>query len=269
MASTEGQEKGYDCVVEMISKPSDSKFESSWYEIATETHFWLHWRLGAMMTQLKDLQLPLEKQLRVLDIGCGCGVLRTQIENKTNWTVDGADVNIEALRQAESGRGKLMFYDVLEQRRSLMQVYDIAILYDVLEHIRDPKPFVSSVLGHIKSGGRILVNVPALHQFYSAYDRAMGHIRRYSKKRLWGEFNGFPVAIEDMRFWGFGLLPFLAVRTLLMQLKARSNNRIVELGFKPPNPLADKAFMAMMRIELMLMRKPALGTSLLMVGRKQ
>ena len=269
MASNEGQEKGYNCVVEMISELGDLEFESSWYEIATETHFWLHWRLNAMIAQLKELRLPLERQLRVLDVGCGCGVFRSQIEKATGWIVDGADLNIEALRRAGPGRGRLLFYDVREQRDFLMKAYDVVILYDVLEHIINPSSFISSVLGHIKAGGRLLVNVPAIQLFYSAYDRAMGHVRRYSKGSLAGEFSGFPLLIEDIRFWGFTMLPFLAVRSLIMALKTRSKDRTVELGFKPPHPFADKTLGAMMRLELMLMRKPALGTSLLMVGRKQ
>ena len=140
------------------------------------------------MPRLIELRLPLKKQLQVLDVGYGLGVLRPQIEKATGWIVNGADVNIEALPRAEFDRGRLLFYDAREQQDSLMKAYDVVILYDVLEHIRNSRPFILWILAHIKSEGHLLlVNVPVHQLFYSAYDRAMGYVGRYSKKILMSE----------------------------------------------------------------------------------
>ena len=58
----------------------------------------------------------------------------------------------------------------------------MVVLFDVLEHIPDTQPFLSSVIRHIKLNGFLLINVPALQTLYSKYDETVGHVRRYNKR---------------------------------------------------------------------------------------
>src|SRR5574341_1547195 len=57
-------------------------------------------------SQVRDLGLLLDRPLRMLDVGAGAGVLRDQLEARSAWTVDIADLNLPALRQARRGRGR-------------------------------------------------------------------------------------------------------------------------------------------------------------------
>jgi 2-polyprenyl-3-methyl-5-hydroxy-6-metoxy-1,4-benzoquinol methylase len=43
--------------------------------------------------------------------------------------------------------------DICEEREPFVEAYDIAVLFDVLEHIPHTQPFLSSVIRHIKPNG--------------------------------------------------------------------------------------------------------------------
>src|SRR6185436_2214640 len=222
--------------IEFLSPPEASEFPGEWYELADARHFWLEWRLRALLGQAHDLGLPLGRPLRVLDVGAGAGTLRDQLEACTEWTIDIADLNAPALRQARRGRGRTLCYNILAPDPVLLGRYDAVLLFDVLEHIAVTRPFVEAVVRHVRPGGHLIVNVPAGQWLFGAYDVAAGHVRRYDKTTLPAEFAGTDLEIRDVRYWGLSLVPLLAVRKLLV-LAAASKDECVRHGFQPPNRL--------------------------------
>ena len=255
--------------VEIISQIQDHSFIESWYDLTDASHFWFNWRMVAALRQLNDLGVPLKSELRALEVGCGTGVLREQFEAASNWVVDATDLDHAALSKARPSRGRTMYYDIFEEVEELKEAYDVLILFDVLEHIQNTKPFIRSLLKHLKPGGLLLINVPAMQPLYSDYDKVAGHMKRYSKRSLREEFIDFNLKIEEMRYWGFTMLPILFVRKLLLMiLKNQSTDQIIQRGFRPPNAFTNSAFKRIMRAETAILPKPLVGSSLLMVGRK-
>ncbi len=255
--------------VEIISTSLSRTFAGEWYEFATQSHFWFQWRLAVLLRSLKRLGLSLEEKLNVLEVGCGTGALRDQLESVTNWTVHGTDLNKDALSRVKPARGRTMYYDVCEEREPFLEAYDIVVLFDVLEHIQDTRPFLNSLLRHLKPQGLLLINVPALQTLYSNYDEIVGHVRRYNKKNLSEEFRDFNFKIEGLCYWGFSLVPILALRKLMLTILAKQTQaRKIECGINPPNPLVHTVLRMIMRAETALLSEPLIGTSLLMVGRK-
>jgi hypothetical protein len=174
------------------------------------------------------------------------------------------------MEQARQGRGKNLLYDVLDENDSLVGMYDIVMLYDVLEHIEDTRPFLASSIRHAAPGGLVLVNVPALQSFYCDFDKRMGHYRRYSKRSLAAEFEGVGVDIEDMCYWGMSMMPLLVARKLVTSLRRKPSGEI-KSGFDFPSflgPVFRELFRALGRFETAVIRKPVIGTSLLMSCRR-
>ena len=253
--------------VEILSSPKTSTFEEAWYELALESHFWFQWRWLAFSRQMWDLKVPLNKELKALEVGCGRGILSGQVEASTRWNVDGADLSLSALSTGKRGRGRRLLYDVREEKKEFLEAYDVLIVFDVLEHMRNTRGFLSSALRHLKGGGFFFIDVPAFQVFHSPYDVVMGHLRRYSKKTLVKEFGGFSLKIVDLRYWGFSMVPLLAMRKILLA-GIQGRNQIVKSGFRPPQGLGHTLLRAMMRVETALFSSPPAGTSLLMVGIK-
>ena len=257
--------------IEVISNAKTISFADEWYEYTSESHFWFQWRFKVMLQQIKELDLPINKKLKVLEVGSGTGLLRKQVESVTSWIIDGADLNIEALLQAKQGRGKNILYDVFDESELLLEAYEIVILFDVLEHIKETKPFIKSVLRHIKPGGLLLINVPAFQSFYSSFDEVMGHFRRYNKKSLIDEFKDFNLEVVDIRYWGLSMLLLLVLRKALMMALKLKKADTVRLGFNFPGPLASffqNSLRAIMYLETTVFSAPPLGTSILMASRK-
>lgn len=254
--------------VEIISPEVQLPFLDSWFEIATEDHFWMQWRLQAAFSQFRRLHIPLEKFFNGIEIGCGHGVLRKQLERETNWIISGVDLDLKALRDNPSGRGKLYLYNIFDQSKDFENRFDFLILYDVLEHIADTQNFLKACLFHIKPQGYIFLNVPALNILYSRYDTVVGHHRRYTKKSLSQELQKSDLEILDISYWGFSLIPLLLARKLTISIY-RDTSKIVKFGFKPPSPFFNGLFFKLMRIENKLIKKPLAGTSLLAVVKKK
>ena len=170
--------------IRMVSELRSSDFESAsdWYDYVDPDHFWIRWRLGAMVRFLRDERVPTDANLRALDIGAGRGVFREQVEALSGWVVDCTDLNLAALQHVRAGRGVVMYYDICEQRPEFRHAYDVVTVLDVLEHIEDAGAFVRAALFHVKVGGYLVINVPALQRLHSRYDDAVGHLRRYTRK---------------------------------------------------------------------------------------
>lgn len=256
--------------VEIITPPQEYRFVEGFSELSSETHFWFQWRFRAFLQQCLDIGLDTETPMKVLDVGSGVGTLRTQIEDATKWTVDITDVDHASLQLSLAGRGRTFYYDILEKRADFAGKYDVIMLFDVLEHIEETRPFIEALLFHLKEGGYLFVNVPALSVLFSRFDEVQGHYRRYTVNSLKQEFKSSPLDILDTRYWGLGNVPFLLLRRFLLQAfsKNKTNEEIFREGFAPASGLVNGAFLSMMRLETKLTSRPPLGSSVLMAARK-
>jgi 2-polyprenyl-3-methyl-5-hydroxy-6-metoxy-1,4-benzoquinol methylase len=255
--------------VEIITEGASQPFSEEWFDLARSDHFWFAWRLRAALALASDHQLPLDRELSVFEVGCGAGILRGQLEAATAWRVDGTDLDLDALRRIPSGRGRLFRYDVLEKRERFREAYDAIVLFDVLEHVESTGPFLESVVHHLKPGGHLMLNVPALPRLYSRYDVAAGHHRRYDRESLGRELHGLPLTVLEARYWGLSLVALAAARKLWLAVSGASGGGIIERGFEPPGRIVHGALQALMSLETRLIRRPPVGASLLLLASRR
>jgi len=253
--------------IEFVTDLQEISFPTEWYEANSEAHFWFQWRARATDALIRRLDLPVGSPLQVFDIGCGTGITCRLLGHTTSWVFDGADLNIEALTRCHAGVRRVLYYDILEKRQEFHERYDVIILFDVIEHIEHTTPFLDAVLFHLKPGGVILVNVPALMTLYGRYDTAAGHYRRYTKRTLADEFKPFDVSVVDQVYWGFTMVPLLFLRKL-MQRAELSEDKTIRSGFYPPSPSAHTLLKTVMKLETGLVGRPPLGSSVLTAVRK-
>ncbi len=191
-----------------------------WFDVATSDHFWIRRRFEVMQ-RLADS--PVKNAKRMAEIGCGNGLLQRDIEDCYGIPVAGFELNEIALQKNVSRISPLYCYNIHQRNPEFRGHFDLLLLFDVLEHIEDEDAFLQSVKFHLAEAGTLLINVPAHQFFFSDYDRAAGHIRRYSIHQLAkvAERNGFKA--RAFTYWGLPLVPLLLLRkTMSMQ---RSNGK--------------------------------------------
>jgi SAM-dependent methyltransferase len=213
--------------IEWLSPPTAVRMAQHWFEIASMDHFWVRRRF-AVLQKLAGGRISAARELG--EIGCGHGLLQRQVEDVYRKEVWGFDLNEEALRQNVSRRSKVCCYDVYQRDSTLCGKFEVLFLFDVLEHIPQESAFLEALLFHLAPTGSLIINVPAGQWAFSAYDKAAGHVRRYSIETLDKVLaaNGF--ALKEWSYWGCPLLAALFLRKFWLMGK-QDQREIISVGF--------------------------------------
>ena len=198
-----------------------------WFEIASVEHFWVRRRFEVLQKLAGQL---VQSAREMAEIGCGHGLLQKQIEDHYGHELSGFDLNEYALKQNISRRSAVCCYDIFQKNPALRSKFDVIFLFDVLEHISVEDSFLDAVLFHLAPQGKVVLNVPAGQWAYSEYDRAAGHVRRYSITTLRQTGDRCRLRVQKWTYWGLPLVPTLAVRKLWLMGKS-DNSTIISSGF--------------------------------------
>ncbi len=230
-----------------------------WFDIATADHFWIRRRFDVMR---KIAGPRVSGAKRAAEIGCGNGLLQKDVEDYFGISVAGFDLNEVALKKNVSRLSPLYCYDIHQRDPLFRSHFDTLFLFDVLEHIEDESGFLQAVKFHLSDSGTLLVNVPAHQFFHSDYDRAAGHVRRYSASQLLRvlEANGFKVRVST--YWGLPLVPLLLVRKAIPLSSGDGKS-----GFDPKGRGTNRMLRLLARAELV--PQSFLGTSVMAVAENQ
>ena len=253
--------------VTILSAVREYTFIPEYLDAANFSHFWVRARFQWAREGLKRLNIPLNQKASAVDVGCGLGIVKKQFEQVTSWAIDGFDVDYDSLQRAEVPRGQLYYYDILEKRKEFEGKYDYLFLFDVLEHIDKPVEFLEACGFHLRTGGYIIINVPAMPWLYSAYDAANGHIKRYRKSDLFRELKDADFIVAYSNYRGFFMIPLIFLRKIL-STRNKSKGEIIARGFQVKNQIMNKILYSLCRAESVLFRRPPSGTSLIAIARK-
>lgn len=231
--------------IEYLSPPSQVSMADRWFEVASVDHFWIVRRFEVFHRLAAKWVLSAGD---IAEIGCGHGLLQRQIEDRYGRNVTGFDLNEFALKQNVSRSSKVCCYDIYQRDPALRQRFDLVLLFDVLEHITDEDTFVSAVLHHLAPTGKLVVNVPAGQWAYSAYDRAAGHVRRYSIRSLRDVARRNGLEVGEWTYWGLPLLPPLILRKLWL-LGNHDEDDIIATGFDSRTSVINGLLGALSRCE--------------------
>jgi SAM-dependent methyltransferase len=245
--------------VEYLSPAAQVSMADEWFEIASTEHFWVRRRFE-VLRKLANRWIGGGRELA--EIGCGHGLLQRQMEDAYGLSVMGFDLNDFALQRNVSRRSRVCCYDIFRRDATLRARFDVIFLFDVLEHIADEDGFLQAALYHLAPGGRVALNVPAGQWAFSGYDRAAGHVRRYSFAKLRKTMERNHLEPREWSYWGLPLVPVLAVRKLWLLGKS-DQQEIITAGFDARSPAVNKMMGMLSRCESI--PQHLLGTSLMAV----
>ena len=92
--------------------------------------------------------------------------------------------------------------------------FDLVLLLDVIEHVQDDAAFLRAVLARLRSGGTVVISVPAWPWLYGAHDVHLGHCRRYCPAAARRLLSAAGLEVEQAGGLFHALLPARALTVL-------------------------------------------------------
>src|SRR3569832_2344911 len=117
-----------------------------------------------------------EKPHQALDVGAGYGGMAPVLLRYAD-RLEGTEPDQESRVQAVS-RGYARMYEELDEAAG---PYDLAVFFDVFEHIEDARAFAAKAHTLLSPGGYLAMTVPVFMWLWSQHDVEHHHFRRYSK----------------------------------------------------------------------------------------
>jgi 2-polyprenyl-3-methyl-5-hydroxy-6-metoxy-1,4-benzoquinol methylase len=136
---------------------------------------------------LKLIKKVNPKNKKIIDIGCGSGYLISEIKKEFKKNIFfGADISETAISIARKKypSNNFQIFDICNKKELPKEKFDIVILEEVLEHIRDDVRVLKNINFLLRKKSYLILSVPFGKKNWSRSDELLGHFRRYEKRGL-------------------------------------------------------------------------------------
>jgi SAM-dependent methyltransferase len=204
-----------------------------------QLHWWYRARREVLAALIRRKARP-KPDARLLEIGCGTGHNLSMLGEFGE--VEGLELDDEARAVAEQRLGRPVRNAPLPELSGVPERhYDLIAALDVIEHIDDDRAAMDSIARRLKSGGKLVVTVPAHQWMWSAHDVVNHHKRRYSKRALRRLIEGSPLRLEAIGYFNSLLFPLAVAERLSSKLRGKDDADL-SLPPKPLNAALERAF---------------------------
>jgi SAM-dependent methyltransferase len=183
------------------------------------SHFWFAGR-RALVRRLLDQHLEGGRVPAALDVGCGTGSFLPVLESYADSVVGLDPLGGEDTRIVVGDAERLPFD---------AGSFELATALDVLEHV-DDRAALRELARVVRTGGWVVVTVPAFPGLWSARDTLAAHRRRYRRAELVRLFESSGFAVAETAYFQFFLFPLV----LASRAAGRLRLRAAELEEQPP-----------------------------------
>ncbi len=163
---------------------------------------------------------------RVVDIGCGPAALLAELAAK-GFDATGVDRALPALELAAKFAGPDNPMTLQPELDPATQgTFDLAISFEVIEHLEEDVAAMTEWRDYLKPGGRLILSTPAHPQRWNAADVWAGHVRRYTRDGLKDAVTRAGFEIETLECYGFPMANVMEI------FRARAYAKVLENAAK-------------------------------------
>jgi SAM-dependent methyltransferase len=225
-----------------------------------EASYWWHVAKRELIVELLTRYAP--PPARLLEAGTGTGGNFAAFR-ELGYDVLGFDVSPEAVSRCHHrGLRDVVQHDVNQPWPFEAESRDVVVLLDVMEHCLHVANVWRNVKHALRPDGLVILNVPAIPWLYGPWDKALGHYRRYTARRLRNEAAEAGMSEIWLSYWNaFSLPPAITVRTL-----QKLSGRVRPATFPRVPRLLNRLLITTARIERSVMRRWSLPCGLSVAG---
>jgi SAM-dependent methyltransferase len=205
----------------------------------------------------------------IWDVGAGAGSMSTRLA-RAGYDV----VSVEPQPKGAAAIARLhcgaVFCGSLESLRLPAHAVGIIGLFDVIEHLDDPRALVAEAMRVLEPAGIVVVTVPALPLLWSNADDVAGHQRRYTRRSLDEFMRSCGLHRVSSQYLFASLVPpAIALRTIPYRLGRRRTPAEVMATTQrrlAPKPRVDAAARRVLAAERSVARRVPLPVGLSVLG---
>ena len=192
------------------------------------SNFSSHWWYQGKKKILEEvIKKNIKKNLNILDFGAGGGANIKMLSKYGFVNIYEPHLKTQKyLRIKFKNKKKYKILNKIDNKK-----FDLIILADVLEHIKNDKNLIKKLKTNLSKKGHILITVPAYQFLFSSKDRALKHFRRYNKSRIQKVFSQFSTI--RLTYFNFFLFPPIAI--IIIVCKILGIDFIKDVEDKPIN----------------------------------
>lgn len=138
---------------------------------------------------------------KVLEIGCGKGAFRNHLPEAVNFY--GLEFNDEAIKKALSTGLNVKKESIEDHSISQSKAYDVVCSFQVLEHTKSPREFLSAAAQSLRPEGLMIIAVPSEDSFLSLVNGGLlnmppHHLSRWTDKALLNAYDALGLTTLDI-----------------------------------------------------------------------
>ncbi|MCP9762641.1 class I SAM-dependent methyltransferase [Lacihabitans soyangensis] len=216
------------------------------------------------------------KQIKILDAGCGTGGLLVKLRKAGFLNIQGFDFNDDAVAFSKSRGLNAQKIDITHLQGVFeKECFDVVVSDDVLYQFEDEviEKTISSIVDILKPNGIFITNNNAFEIFRGTHDIAVGSKKRFVLKDFKAYLSKIEaVSISKHHYWSLFLSPLILVVRLIQKLQLKLN--LVDLqniksDVEMPSEFINNLFYNICKFERNILKNSPFGSSLFLVIKKE